>query len=54
MKRLAYAAGALALLVVLLVLLAPALVDTPAVRAEIQRRLNEALHGQVTWDAIER
>ena len=53
MKRLAYAAGALALLVVLLVLLAPALVDTPAVRAEIQRRLNEALHGQVTWDALE-
>ena len=53
MKRLAYAAAAVILLAVLLVLIAPALVDTPAVRAEIQRRLDEALHGQVTWEALE-
>jgi hypothetical protein len=53
MKRLAFAAVAVFLLAALLVLLAPALVDTPAVRAEIQRRLDEALHGQVTWEALE-
>jgi hypothetical protein len=53
MKRLAYAAAAVILLAVLLVLIAPALVDTPAVRAEIQRRLDQALHGQVTWDALD-
>jgi hypothetical protein len=35
------------------VLVGPALVDTPAVRAEIQRRLSEALHGQVSWQALE-
>src|SRR5688572_1270350 len=53
MKRLAFAAVAVFLLAALLMLLAPALVDTPAVRAEIQRRLDEALHGQVTWEALE-
>ncbi len=53
MKRLAYAAAAVILLAVLLVLIAPALVDTPAVRAEIQRRLDQALHGQVTWAALD-
>src|SRR5688572_1874874 len=53
MKRLVFAAVAVFLLAALLVLLAPALVDTPAVRAEIQRRLDEALHGQVTWEALE-
>ena len=36
-----------------LVLLAPALIDTPAVRAEIQHRLAEALKGEVTWQALE-
>jgi uncharacterized protein involved in outer membrane biogenesis len=29
------------------------LIDTPAVRAEIQRRLADALQGQVTWRALE-
>src|SRR5688500_3583380 len=53
MKRLAYAAAAIFVLAVLLVLIAPALVDTPAARAEIQRRLDQALHGQVTWAALE-
>lgn len=53
MTRLAYAlAGAIALAAVLLVVLGPVLVDTPAVRAEIQRRLAAALHGQVTWQSL--
>ena len=45
--------GIVALLAAALVLLAPALIDTPAVRAEIQRRLDAALQGQVTWQALE-
>jgi hypothetical protein len=57
MRRIAYAAGALALTLVLiaaaLLLFAPAFVDTPAVRAEIQRRLAHALGGQVSWEALE-
>ncbi len=48
-----FGAGTLALAVALFVLLAPSLVDTPAVRGEIQRRLAEALHGQVTWQGLE-
>jgi hypothetical protein len=52
-RRLAYgAAGLLAALVVLL-LLAPMLVDTPWMRAQIQGRLSEALRGQIAWDALE-
>ena len=53
MKRLAYVVGAVFALLVLLVLLAPTLVDTSAARAEIQRRLSEALHGQVEWRSLE-
>lgn len=53
MKRAAYALGAVALLALLIVLVAPALVDTPTARAEIQRRLAQALDGQVTWGALE-
>ena len=53
MKRLAYAlAGVIALAAVLLVAFAPALVDTPAVRAEIQRRLASAVDGEVAWDSL--
>ena len=40
-------------LVALVVLLAPAFIDTPAVRAEIQRRLAQAVDGQVTWESLE-
>jgi hypothetical protein len=36
-----------------LVLLAPRFVDTPAVRAEIQRRLAHALGAQVSWEALD-
>ena len=53
MKRAAYALGAAALLAALLVLLAPLAVDRPAVRAEIQRRVGQALEGQVSWEALE-
>ena len=53
MKRLAYAlAGVIALAAVLLVAFGPALVDTPAVRAEIQRRLSAAVDGEVAWDSL--
>lgn len=44
--------GAVALMAALLVLLGPFLVDTPAVRAEIQRRLAHAIQGEVRWDAL--
>src|SRR5688572_20474954 len=53
MKRAAYALGAVALLAALAVLLAPLAVDRPAVRGEIQRRLGQALEGQIAWDALE-
>ena len=53
MKRLAYALGALVVLAALVVLIAPVYIDTPAVRAEIQRRLAHAVDGQITWEALE-
>ncbi len=53
MKRLAYAAGALFVVVAALLVIAPALIDTPAVRAEIQRQLAQSLSGQVSWDSLE-
>jgi hypothetical protein len=34
-------------------LVAPRLIDTPAARAEIQRRLDAALGGKVAWQALE-
>ena len=53
MKRLAYLAGALLVLAIAAVLVAPSLVDAPAARAEIQRRLSHALQGQVEWQALD-
>ncbi|HEY1290071.1 MAG TPA: AsmA-like C-terminal region-containing protein [Burkholderiales bacterium] len=54
MKRAAYVAGAIVLAAVLVVVLvAPALVDRPAVQAEIQQRLSKALEGQVTWEDLD-
>src|SRR5262245_16173609 len=54
MKRAAYAVGAAVLLVAVLVaLLGPALIDRPRVQAEIQSRLSQALHGQVTWEDLD-
>jgi len=46
--------GAFLLLVIAAALIAlPRLVDTPAVRAEIQRHLDAALGGQISWQALE-
>ena len=45
--------GSVALVFALAVLALPILVDAPAVRAEVQRRLSGALQGQVTWDELE-
>ncbi|HJY74986.1 MAG TPA: AsmA family protein, partial [Burkholderiales bacterium] len=54
MKRAAYVVGAIVLAAVLVVVLAvPALVDRPAVQAEIQQRLSKALEGQVTWEDLD-
>jgi len=54
MKRAAYVVGAIILAVaVLMVVVGPALVDRPAVQAEIQERLSKALEGQVTWEALD-
>jgi hypothetical protein len=54
MKRAAYVVGAIVLAAVLVVVLvAPAVVDRPAVQAEIQQRLSKALEGQVSWEALD-
>jgi len=53
-RRWLLAGGAFLLLVVAAALVVlPRLVDTPAVRAEIQRRLDALLGGQITWQALE-
>jgi hypothetical protein len=51
--RLAWGLGALALALAALVALFFALIDTPAVQAELQERLSRALQGQVTWEALD-
>jgi hypothetical protein len=52
-KRLVvYGLGA-AVLVAALLALAVALIDSPAVQAELRARLSQALDGQVTWEALE-
>src|SRR5882672_8746822 len=53
MKRVAWVLVALAVAAVVLVAIGLRLVDTPAVRAEIQGRLSSALGGQVEWEALE-
>jgi len=53
MKRLAYLAGALLVLAITAVLVAPSLIDSAAARAEIQRRLSQALQGQIDWQALD-
>jgi uncharacterized protein involved in outer membrane biogenesis len=42
----------LAALAVAAALILPALLDTPAVRAEIQRRLSAAVRGEVAWEEL--
>src|SRR5690349_6618494 len=53
MKRAAYVVAAIVLAAVLVVLVVPALVDRPAVQAEIQQRLSKALEGQVAWEDLD-
>jgi hypothetical protein len=52
-RRLAWAAGTLVVAVAALVAAAIALIDAPAVQAELQQRLSGALQGQVTWEALD-
>jgi hypothetical protein len=51
-RRLLYVVGALVLAAVALVAAVPLLIDTPAVRAEIQRRLSAAVQGEVAWQRL--
>ena len=48
----AYCAAALAAAAVAAALILPEILDTPAVRAEIQRKLSEAVQGEVAWDGL--
>jgi hypothetical protein len=48
----AYCAAALIAIVIAAALVLPKLLDTPAVRAEIQRKLSEAVQGEVAWDDL--
>ena len=52
-RWLTYALTALIVALVAVALIAPHFIDTPAARAEIQRRLDEALGGQISWQALE-
>ena len=52
-RRIAYVAGGLVVVVIALGAVALLMADTPAVRAEIQRRLSDALHGKITWEALD-
>ena len=48
-----YVLGATLLLVVVAILGAVALLDVPAVKTQVEHKLSEALHGNVTWDALQ-
>src|SRR5712672_1932587 len=52
-RWLTYALTALIVALVAVALIAPHFIDAPAARAEIQRRLDEALGGQISWQALE-
>src|SRR5574341_816404 len=52
-KWLAWGVGALVLVLAALLAAALVFIDTPAVQAELQRRLSETLGGKVTWEALE-
>lgn len=51
-RYIAYCAAVLAVLVVAAVLFLPDFLDTPVVRAEIQRILSGAVRGEVTWEEL--
>jgi AsmA-like protein len=48
----AYCAAALVTLVIVAAFILPELLDSPAVRAEIQRKLAAAVRGDVTWEDL--
>jgi hypothetical protein len=48
----AWFAAAIAVLVVAAALVLPVFLDTPAVRAEIQRKLSKAVQGEVSWEDL--
>jgi hypothetical protein len=52
-RRIALVAGiALVSTLAALIVVGPMLVDTPAVRAQIQHKASEALSGQIAWDSM--
>ena len=51
-RWIAYCAAGLAVLVVAAALFLPDFLDTPAVRAEIQRILSQAVRGEVAWEEL--
>lgn len=48
----AYCAATLVAIVIAAAFVLPELLDSPAVRAEIQRKLSEAVQGEVAWDDL--
>jgi len=52
-KRVAWALAALAMVAVAAAAIGLRLIDTPAVRAEIQSRLSAVLGGRIEWEALE-
>ena len=52
-KRLAWGLGALVVALAAVVALGLALIDSPTVQAELQRRLSASVQGQVTWESLE-
>lgn len=52
-RRLAYGLAALLVAVAALLALADWLIDTPAVKAAIEKRLSSALGGQIAWEGLD-
>jgi AsmA protein len=51
-RYLAYCAAALVAIVIAAAFILPEFLDSPAVRAQIQRKLSEAVQGEVGWDDL--
>ncbi|MGH8632682.1 MAG: hypothetical protein ACRET7_00970, partial [Burkholderiales bacterium] len=49
----AYCAAGTIVVVVAAALILPEFLDSPAVRAGIQRRLSEAVNGKIEWEALQ-
>ncbi|HEX5768518.1 MAG TPA: AsmA family protein, partial [Burkholderiales bacterium] len=52
-RRLAWTLGGIVVAAAALIALAPLLIDARAVQAELQRRLSDALGGQVSWQELD-